>query len=147
MSYSDGLSFFIHGTATQGEDSPADIVDFYTPVPIDVEMVGVRVTENFDVSGANAAIMSVDVSSTDAESDRAEKLTMTLPKATGAGADLGDYVYSTANTIPFKVPAGGHVTFEHKQAASDSGGAYVPFMIYRVSGLTKDTALALDKAS
>lgn len=148
MAYSDGLQFFIHGTATEGEAGAADIIDVDFPVPVSIELVGARTTEAWDVAGANAAIMSVDVSENAAEGDRTEKLTLTFPKAaTTDGGAAGEFMYSTANVFPIKVPAGGRVTFEHKQAASDAGGAYVPFMIYRVDGLQKDASAVSGEAA
>lgn len=141
MSYSDGLNFLLHGTAIEGEASNADVVDYDFPCPVSIEQFGILCTEDADIAGSNAAIFSLDLSSTIAEGDRTEKATITTPKAnTGQGGAVGECLYSNDIDFPIKVPAGGRVTLEHKQSASDAGGAWKPFIVYRVDGIDNDSA-------
>lgn len=137
MAYSDGLTSYV-GAVVEGEAAAADLADVFAAGPLSVEAFGGITTEAWDVAGANAHILSLDISSDEAEGDRTEIATVTFPKALADGP-VGAIFWSTSPKLPAKVPAGGHFTLEAKQAASDAGGAYRPFAAYRVDGyLTVD---------
>jgi hypothetical protein len=53
------------------------------------------------------------------------------------GIDENDVFMYVGTALPFRLPAGAHLIFEHKQAADSGGtevGEYVPFVLLRLDG-------------
>ncbi|HEX7125350.1 MAG TPA: hypothetical protein VF406_06155 [Thermodesulfobacteriota bacterium] len=124
--YTDNLVLYV-SAETQDEASAADLLDIEFPTGGVVYEFGLIQTET---GSGNAPVVALDLSSSAAESDRAEQATLT-PATTQAA---GSRVRSSSAAFPLNVPHGGRVTLEHKTAGT-SAGAYKAYAIVKHAGV------------
>ncbi len=139
--YTDSL-VQIMGVATQGETAAADVnredmaaAEIRFPGGATILEFGAITTELWDVAGANAAILSLQKATVEGGSFTS-KATITFPKAGTAtnGGVVGARLRCSGSAIPLQVKPGELVKFVVTQAATDLGGAFIPYIIARLDG-------------
>jgi len=147
MAYTDGL-FFVEGAATQGETAAAvvavrgDTGQFIIiPGGATIEEFGAVTIEAWDVAGANACILDLKRITVYGGSG-ASLGTITFPKTAGAAASAVGVRSVNSVVKGTRVKPGEVLYFEVTQAASDAGGAFIPYLILRLDGAKGANAAA-----
>ncbi len=136
--YTDNL-FYVEGAETQGETAAAVVAvrgdtgeNIRFPGGATILEFGAITTEAWDVAGANACVLALKRKTVEGGSG-ASLATITFPKTAGAAASAVG-VRSVSTMAPQRIKPGESVYFEVTQAASDAGGAFIPYIIARLDG-------------
>jgi hypothetical protein len=147
--YVDNLVQYF-GVATQGETSAADInlLDGSSAAIIrfpgggTVMEFGSITTEAWDVAGANANVIQLHKNTVEGGSFAAiSGAQITHPKTAGAAASAVG-VRNVCSNGPFTIKPGESIKMVCSQAASDAGGAFIPYVIVRMDGFRGANAAA-----